>query len=278
MSFYVATRLDGDLYRFGLILEGVSGNPDRLILAGRSPVYAKASAPGAEWPLRLWEVEGDVQPRQVTGATNTTPIRITVTAHGLSTGAQVRIAGVGGNTAANGIWIVTRIDADTFSLDGSAGSGGYSSGGRMTLLSSDEPGSVPLDTFTVLGELDAAETLGPNGSRAAAVLNTAHAANVVQVHDLEDAWFASGRAARARMRYQPTYEVAKSDRRGFAQTTARYGLASATGVIGRSAVAMHTAVCAACAVVVEDLLSASSLPDDFYDVLTGPWSTVFGAP
>jgi hypothetical protein len=65
----------------------------------------------------------------ITGATNATPIVITSAGHGLTSGSVVTISGVGGNTAANGTAAVTRIDADTFSLDGSSGNGAYTSGG-----------------------------------------------------------------------------------------------------------------------------------------------------
>lgn len=65
----------------------------------------------------------------VTGASNTTPIVITSVAHGLVTGNVVKIKNVGGNTAANGTFSITRIDADTFSLDSSVGNSAYTSGG-----------------------------------------------------------------------------------------------------------------------------------------------------
>jgi len=65
----------------------------------------------------------------ITDATNASPIVVTDVAHGLQTGNVVNIASVGGNTAANGKWTVTRLTADTFSLDGSTGNGAYTSGG-----------------------------------------------------------------------------------------------------------------------------------------------------
>lgn len=65
----------------------------------------------------------------ITGATNATPIVITSTAHGLSTGTRVTISGVFGNTAANGDWQITVVDANTFSLNTSVGNGAYTSGG-----------------------------------------------------------------------------------------------------------------------------------------------------
>jgi hypothetical protein len=65
----------------------------------------------------------------VTAATNASPIQITSTAHGLSTGTRVTIAGVGGNTAANSTFTVTVVDANNFTLGGSTGNGAYTSGG-----------------------------------------------------------------------------------------------------------------------------------------------------
>lgn len=65
----------------------------------------------------------------VTGATNASPIVITSANHNLQTGVKVTTSGVGGNTAANTTATVTRIDADHFSLDGTTGNSGYTSGG-----------------------------------------------------------------------------------------------------------------------------------------------------
>ena len=67
----------------------------------------------------------------ITGATNATPIVITATSHGLSTGDSVEIANVGGNTAANGVWTVTVVDPNSFSLTGSVGNGSYFTSGAF---------------------------------------------------------------------------------------------------------------------------------------------------
>ena len=73
----------------------------------------------------------DAGPMAITGATNARPILITSPNHGLQTGESVVISGVKGNTAANGTWVVTRVNANEFSLNGSNGtaSGGYLGGG-----------------------------------------------------------------------------------------------------------------------------------------------------
>lgn len=67
---------------------------------------------------------------QITGATNATPIVITTSASTqLITGQIAYVTNVGGNTAANGTWVVTVLSPTTFSLNGSVGSGAYTSGG-----------------------------------------------------------------------------------------------------------------------------------------------------
>ena len=68
--------------------------------------------------------------KDITGATNASPIVITSTAHGLSDGDLVGVNGVGGNTAPNGVvWTVDNAATDTFELQGSVGNGAYTSGG-----------------------------------------------------------------------------------------------------------------------------------------------------
>lgn len=76
-------------------------------------------------------VGADATPVAITGATNASPIVITAASHGLQTGDVVTIASVGGNTAANGTFKVTRLTSGTFSLDDSTGNGAYTSGGTI---------------------------------------------------------------------------------------------------------------------------------------------------
>lgn len=87
-----------------------------------------------------WEAtNGGTMPAQesevgtIIGATNASPIVVTVTAHGYETGDQATIANVLGNLAANGNWTITVLTADTFSLDGSTGDGAYTSGGTCVI-------------------------------------------------------------------------------------------------------------------------------------------------
>ena len=71
----------------------------------------------------------------ITGATSANPIVITAPAHGFSTGNQVQISGVQGNVSANGVFTITVVDANTFSLN-SAGptAAAYTSGGTAKKL------------------------------------------------------------------------------------------------------------------------------------------------
>jgi len=71
----------------------------------------------------------------ITGATNATPIVITTsTPHGaIGVHFPVTIAGVLGNTAANGDWLGVSLTSTTFQLRKSVGNGAYTSGGTATV-------------------------------------------------------------------------------------------------------------------------------------------------
>src|SRR5574344_2260007 len=78
----------------------------------------------------------------VSNATNATPIVITAVGHGFLTGDKVKIFGVGGNTAANGTFTITKIGADTFSLDGSVGNGTFTTNGTAIIYPSADDNLV----------------------------------------------------------------------------------------------------------------------------------------
>lgn len=61
--------------------------------------------------------------RAIDSSTNASPIVVTDASHGLVTGDKVTIISHATNTAANGTWTVTRVDANSFSLDDSTGNG-----------------------------------------------------------------------------------------------------------------------------------------------------------
>ena len=72
--------------------------------------------------------------KPVIGVSQTNPIVVTVPDHGLQTGAEVKIQGVGGVAAANTRATITVLDENTFSLDNVDGSleSAYSGGGTLT--------------------------------------------------------------------------------------------------------------------------------------------------
>jgi hypothetical protein len=93
--------------------------------------------------LAQWQLPGNLPatlaiaiagaPITVTNATDSTPVTITTAApHGLVTGEDVTITGILGNAAANGSFVVTVQTATTFTLNGSVGSGAWTSGGTVT--------------------------------------------------------------------------------------------------------------------------------------------------
>jgi len=102
---------------------------------------------GASGALALADAALGLHGTQVTlsvsGATNPpspAPIVLTTTTpHGLLSGDAVAITGVLGNTAANGLWQVTAIDAMHLALVGSVGTAVYTSGGTVT-----SPPSAPV--------------------------------------------------------------------------------------------------------------------------------------
>jgi hypothetical protein len=81
----------------------------------------------------------------ISAASNTTPIILTTTAHGVPIGGitWVSVASVAGNLGANGTWVAEATTTTAMKLRGSAGSGVYTSGGTMTIR----------DTFATVAEL-----------------------------------------------------------------------------------------------------------------------------
>jgi hypothetical protein len=72
--------------------------------------------------------------KSLTDATNATPISITIASHGYNTGDFVSVVGVAGNTAANGVWEITVVDSNTFTLNQSSGNGNRTAGGAVQLI------------------------------------------------------------------------------------------------------------------------------------------------
>ncbi len=78
----------------------------------------------------------------LTGATNASPIVITSANHGFLAGDFVTIQNVGGNTAANGVWLVKNPTTNTLELTGTIGSGSYTSGGEILDLVSQHLAAI----------------------------------------------------------------------------------------------------------------------------------------
>jgi len=81
------------------------------------------------------------------------PVQVVSTAHHLTTGQQVTIAGVVGNPAANGTFTVTVIDVNTFSLNGVVAVGNDPGGVGRTLITSAgmQPQNAASGTSNQLG-------------------------------------------------------------------------------------------------------------------------------
>lgn len=114
---------------------------------GLFPLYKEVGMLNADVDILVddlrWMAVGSGAGKAITGATNATPISITCTSHGYTTGDKVMIKGVGGNTAANGIFTITNTGTNTFTLqDGSgnnvAGNGAYTSGGLVLNLTAND--------------------------------------------------------------------------------------------------------------------------------------------
>ncbi|APW37152.1 hypothetical protein RD110_08035 [Rhodoferax koreense] len=76
----------------------------------------------------------------MSGATNATPIVITLGAgHGLKNDDRIAIAGITGNTNANGTWSLANVTATTAVLLGSSGNGAYGGTPRVGVVFSHTP-------------------------------------------------------------------------------------------------------------------------------------------
>lgn len=104
------------------------GDQDTVVPSTYSEVFRNAAV------LASWSsVFVPVNQSTITAASNTPNIAITTAeSHGYQTGMQVSISGVLGNTAANGTFTIAVTSPTSFTLNGSAGSGAWTSGGIAT--------------------------------------------------------------------------------------------------------------------------------------------------
>lgn len=109
----------------------------RVVISSANYALSVGTGPQGEDQIVFGGGHAPLGAKAVTGATNATPIVVTAVGHGRATGEVVQVAGVLGNTAANGTWTITVTGANTFSLTGSVGNGAYTSGGSVlaTVLS-----------------------------------------------------------------------------------------------------------------------------------------------
>jgi len=78
--------------------------------------------------MSLYNILSAVTPTAIVDSTDASPINIQATAHGFSTGDQVVVVSHETNTNANGLWTVTKVDANNFTLDDSTATGGGAGG------------------------------------------------------------------------------------------------------------------------------------------------------
>jgi hypothetical protein len=125
--------------------------------------------------------------KAITAATNATPISITSTAHGFSTGNTIKVSGVLGNTNANGTWVITVVDANTFTLNGSKGNAAYTSGGTAAFVPGRHGINLDVTSGNVIQNIQFLHnTIGPFGGRALVTTNTAPVQNGVFLLRAED--------------------------------------------------------------------------------------------
>ena len=102
-------------------------------LEGYNPPDSDSAAWAARFydgrPVRTAVGFGSEAEGAVVGATASSPIELRVERHGYETGDEILVAGVGGVSGANGTFLITVVDEDRFTLDGSQGGGSYSGGG-----------------------------------------------------------------------------------------------------------------------------------------------------
>jgi hypothetical protein len=108
----------------------------------------------------------------ITATDTSSPILVTSTAHGLVTGDVVTITGTVGQTGANGTFKITKVSADTFTLDNSTSAGAWVSGGAITFTGTVQTGTgtsvmtytgTPVDDLYPMVRTKAGGTVGVAG-------------------------------------------------------------------------------------------------------------------
>lgn len=110
-----------------------SGATAARIVPGDTVRLMGSPAPTSLGQSGVWTSQALQSTKNITSSTNATPISVTCSAHGYSTGDTVVITGHATNTNANGTWEITVTGANTFTLDGSAGNGTGGATGTVAL-------------------------------------------------------------------------------------------------------------------------------------------------
>ena len=119
---HTITRIDNNRFR----LNTANGTLPGVNYAGGGAWYVPLfQSNGTARGFVTVDMQNTVPQGTVRAASNTGPIAITSPNHGLRSGQRVRISNVNGNTAANGVFKITVVDANTFRLDGATGNGVY---------------------------------------------------------------------------------------------------------------------------------------------------------
>lgn len=152
---------------------GPSGRVYVAVLLDGQPAFIGFSDDhGSAW--QAMDLPGTPRERPIQFASNSTPIVISSPGHALPAGSRVEIAEVRGNTAANGIWTISRPEDDdkarnAFILDGSAGNGRYAGGGVWRAPAGLNPGIAPggqgVVHFSILADTDRPELVYAGGDR-----------------------------------------------------------------------------------------------------------------
>jgi hypothetical protein len=157
------------------------GTEDAVVPSTYSEVFRNPTV------LATWaSVFPPLRAKIITAASNTSPIAITTSyPHGFSTGTQVAISGVVGNTAANGKFTITVISYTQFSLNGSTGNGNWTSGGVAQASLSGNPILSASSTAAPSVEQNAiAASLALSADDISAILTFVGAANALSLDTL----------------------------------------------------------------------------------------------
>lgn len=117
----------------------IDASADRIIpIASANPSTGAAQDADAAPTFRIYSETGAIandtcdtlDEGVITNVTAASPAVVTSEDHGLVSGMTLVIAGVGGVSGVNGTRKITVINPDSFSLDGTTGTGAYTSGGE----------------------------------------------------------------------------------------------------------------------------------------------------